>query len=98
MSEAKDVFPVPACRYADRISWQRDPRKGEEPLDVVLGRRLRRLRVERGLSRGTVAIRLRLPLKDVENYERGTACIEARQLVAYARLFNVRISTFFRDP
>jgi hypothetical protein len=69
-----------------------------EPLQLVLGRRLRWLRVERGLSRKAVAARLRLPVALVERHERGTGQIKAEQLVAYARLFGVRISLFFCDP
>jgi DNA-binding XRE family transcriptional regulator len=71
---------------------------GTEPLHVVLGRRLRRLRIERGLRRRTVAARLGLSVERVEGHERGTTRIEARELVAYAQFFGVRLSTFFRDP
>jgi transcriptional regulator with XRE-family HTH domain len=69
-----------------------------EPLHVGLGRRLRRLRVERGWSREQVAKRLRVPVAHVKGHERGTRRIEPRDLVAYARLFRVRISDFFIDP
>jgi hypothetical protein len=68
------------------------------PLSVVLGRRLRWLRVERGLRREQVAKRLRVPVEHVEGHERGTRRIEARDLIAYARLFRVRISDFFKEP
>jgi hypothetical protein len=69
-----------------------------EPLSVVLGRRLRWLRVERGWSRKHVATRLRIPVNHVEGHERGTRQIKARELAAYARLFRARISDFFKDP
>jgi Helix-turn-helix domain len=69
-----------------------------EPLQVVLGRRLRCLRVERGLSCKIVAARLRLPVKLIERHEQGTGRIQPHQLLAYARLFDIRISGFFRDP
>ena len=69
-----------------------------EPLQVVLGRRLQCLRVERGLSRKIVAARLRLPVKLIERHEQGTGRIQPHQLLAYARLFDIRISGFFRDP
>jgi ribosome-binding protein aMBF1 (putative translation factor) len=74
------------------------PAAAEEPLRRVLGRRLSWLRVERGMSLKTVADRLGLPLELIEGYELGTATIQARQLVAYARLFDVPISSFFQDP
>jgi DNA-binding XRE family transcriptional regulator len=69
-----------------------------DPLSVVLGRRLRWLRVERGWSREQVAKRLRVPVAHVEGHERGTRRMEPRDLTAYARLFRVRISDFFKDP
>jgi hypothetical protein len=72
--------------------------RGGAPLSVVLGRRLRWLRVERGLRREQVAERLRVPVEHVEGHERGTRRIEARDLTAYARLFRVRISDFFKEP
>jgi transcriptional regulator with XRE-family HTH domain len=64
----------------------------------MLGRRLRWLRVERGWSRKHVAERLRVPVENVEGHERGTRPMEPRELVAYVRLFRVRISEFFEDP
>jgi transcriptional regulator with XRE-family HTH domain len=72
--------------------------RAEPSLSVVIGRRVRRLRVERGWSRQFVAMRLGLPSKHVEEHERGTKRIEAHELAAYIRLFRIRISTFFRDP
>jgi ribosome-binding protein aMBF1 (putative translation factor) len=67
-----------------------------EPLHVVLGRRLRWLRVERGWSREQVARRLRVPVEHVKGHERGTRRMEARDLAAYARLLGIRISDFFK--
>jgi transcriptional regulator with XRE-family HTH domain len=68
-----------------------------EPLSVVLGRRLRRLRGERGWSRQTVATRVGLPVRRVGEHERGTRDIEPRELVAYIRLYRVSIGTLFSD-
>jgi ribosome-binding protein aMBF1 (putative translation factor) len=67
-------------------------------LSIVLGRRLRWLRVERGWSRKQLAERLRVPVENVEGHERGTRPMEPRELVAYARVFRVGISEFFKDP
>jgi DNA-binding XRE family transcriptional regulator len=78
-------------------SLARSPTCGD-PLSEVLGRRLRWLRVERGLSRKQVAERLRIPVEHVEDHERGTRQMKARDVVAYARLFRVRISDFFKEP
>lgn len=90
---------IPACRGAAN-GVLRPPRAAScgEPLSVVLGRRLRWLRVERGWSRHFIATRLGVPVEHVEDHERGTRQIEARELAAYARLFGIRISDFFKGP
>jgi transcriptional regulator with XRE-family HTH domain len=83
------------------IAWaasRQAPLSSTEPLHVLLARRLRWLRVERGWSRDQVARRLRVPVAHVEGHEHGTRRMEARDLAAYARLFGVRISDFFKDP
>jgi transcriptional regulator with XRE-family HTH domain len=79
-------------------SCQRAALHDGEPMLVVLGRRLRWLRVERGWSRRIVATRLGVPVEHVEGHERGSRPIEPRELIAYARLFGIRISEFFKDP
>jgi hypothetical protein len=97
--DAGDIHLIPGCGgAADGVPWPlRSPSCGE-PLSVVLGRRLRWLRVERGWSRRIVATRLGVPVGHVEGHERGTRQIEARELVAYAQLFRVRLSDFFKEP
>jgi hypothetical protein len=101
--EALELADVRACRAWGAVSETGGPYRlavpqGCEALSVVLGRRLRRLRVERGLSRKQVAERLLVPVEQVEGHERGTRPIEPADLVAYARLFRVRISAFFKEP
>jgi transcriptional regulator with XRE-family HTH domain len=70
----------------------------EPALSIVLGRRLHGMRLARGLSRAAVARRLGLSLARIKQHEQGTRRVEARELVAYSRLFRVRISAFFCDP
>jgi hypothetical protein len=69
-----------------------------DPFSQSLGRRSHWLRVERGWSRSQVAARLRIPVEHVADHERGTRQMEARDLVAYARLFRIRVGDFFREP
>jgi DNA-binding XRE family transcriptional regulator len=99
MLDERDTRLSLACHEAPNgvIRHGRSPTCGD-PLSVVLGRRLRWLRVERGLSRKEVAERMRIPVEHVEGHERGTRRMEPHNLVAYARLFRVRISDFFKDP
>jgi Helix-turn-helix domain len=70
---------------------------GAEPLHAMLGRRLRRFRLEGGLTRKTVAGQLGLRLDRVAAHERGKGRIAARDLIAYAEFYGVRLSAFFAD-
>jgi transcriptional regulator with XRE-family HTH domain len=67
-------------------------------MQMILGRRLRWIRIQRGLSRKLVALRLGLPVTLVEQHEQGTARLQPRQVMAYARFYDVRISFLFCDP
>jgi hypothetical protein len=99
MAEPAHACECPACGDVpnDRSS-RLTARLSGEPLFVVLGRRLRWLRVERGWSRRIVATRLGVSVEHVEGHERGSRPIEPRELIAYAQLFGIRISEFFKDP
>jgi ribosome-binding protein aMBF1 (putative translation factor) len=97
MSDVRDIRLMPACRRTPGAARGASSVLAER-LTVVLGRRLRRLRVARGWSRRVVATRLRVPVAHVEGHERGTRQIEAHELLLYVRLFGVRISDLFRDP
>jgi hypothetical protein len=101
-TDVSEPVPVSRCSACSHVSKDSPARLGaprmDEPLSIVLGRRLRWLRVERRLSRKHVAERLGVPVENVEGHERGTRRMEPRDLVAYVHLFRVRISEFFKDP
>jgi transcriptional regulator with XRE-family HTH domain len=69
-----------------------------EEFDLIIGQQLQRLRIERGFSREAVAQCVGLTTLDVEEHELGRRRVEASDLAAYAELFDVAISEFFRDP
>jgi transcriptional regulator with XRE-family HTH domain len=68
-----------------------------DPLDLYVGRNVRRLRRERGLSEATVALALGEPLLRLRAYEAGTERIGSRRLAALARILDVALSAFFED-
>jgi ribosome-binding protein aMBF1 (putative translation factor) len=72
------------------------PRCGQL-LEIVLGQRLRWMRRKRGLSLKALSSRLGWPVKRISQHERGTRRMHPDELIAYARLYRVRISSFFRD-
>jgi hypothetical protein len=65
-------------------------------VDIDLGRRLRLLRSELGLSREMLAKGVDLTIDRVEAHERGIARIGAHHLVRYAEFLGVRLSVFFK--
>jgi transcriptional regulator with XRE-family HTH domain len=67
------------------------------PLQIMVGRQLRLIRDERGLSREALAVRVGLPVEHIEEHESGTRRIGVTQLLIYASLLGVRISAFFRE-
>jgi transcriptional regulator with XRE-family HTH domain len=68
-----------------------------DPLDLYVGRNVRRLREERGLSEAVVALALGEPLMRLRAYEAGTERIGSRRLAALARILDVTLSAFFED-
>jgi transcriptional regulator with XRE-family HTH domain len=68
-----------------------------DPLHVVIGQRLKRLRRERGWSREAVASGMSVALNIIEEHERGERRFSPDELVAYAKFYGVPLSFFFRD-
>src|SRR5580658_208525 len=75
----------------------RRPRFAESvSIDAHIGRRLRILRTESGLTRQMLAKGVGLTDEQVNAHERGTARIAAHHLVSYATFLGVRLSAFFK--
>ena len=68
-----------------------------DPLDLFVGRNIRRLRVERGLSEASLALALGEPLFRLRAYEAGTERVGSRRLAALARILDVTLGAFFQD-
>lgn len=68
-----------------------------EPADRILGRRLRRVRIARGLTQRQVAAALGLSYKQIQNYEAGRSRIVVTTLVSFARVFRTSVSALLRD-
>lgn len=67
------------------------------PLDLYVGRNIRRLREERGMSDAAVALALGEPLVRLRAWEAGTERIGSRRLAALARVLDVTLGAFFED-
>ena len=87
----------PALRRGVRRRRYRCRRLPEpSSVDVHIGRRLRLLRSELGLSREKLADAVGLTVDRVEAHERGIKHISAHHLVGYAEFLGVRLGAFFK--
>jgi DNA-binding XRE family transcriptional regulator len=88
------------CPRLDRSVGRRGyrrPRSAESAgLDALIGRRLRILRAELGLSPEMLAKGVGLTDDEVKAHERGTRRIAAHHLLSYAAFLGVRLSAFFK--
>ena len=81
---------------ASLISSREDVRKrraGAE--DVEIGRKIRALRLERGLSQSGLADGIGLTFQQVQKYEKGANRVSAGRLQQIADLLNVPVTFFY---
>jgi len=67
------------------------------PVDRSVGRRVRMVRVSRGLSQSALASQLGLTFQQLQKYEKGTNRISASRLHDIARILGVEVASFFED-
>jgi transcriptional regulator with XRE-family HTH domain len=63
--------------------------------DVIVGRNVRLIRTQRGVSQTELAKALSLTFQQVQKYEKGTNRISASKLYEIANYFGVGIATLF---
>jgi transcriptional regulator with XRE-family HTH domain len=67
------------------------------PVDRSVGRRIRIMRVSRGLSQTALASELGLTFQQLQKYEKGTNRVSASRLHDIARILGVEVKSFFED-
>lgn len=73
----------------------RTGKKGPNPVDVHVGRRIRIRRVLSGLSQTALADRLGLTFQQLQKYESGANRVSASRLWQIAQILDVPIAWFF---
>lgn len=66
-----------------------------DPIDVIVGKNVKNLRIYRGHSQSRVAEALDITFQQIQKYERGANRISASKLVQIADLLDVRIERLF---
>jgi transcriptional regulator with XRE-family HTH domain len=85
--------PQAATNEPPRATRKR--RAGAE--DVEIGRKIRALRLQRGLSQTSLADGIGLTFQQVQKYEKGTNRVSAGRLQKIADLLDIPITFFYRD-
>jgi transcriptional regulator with XRE-family HTH domain len=72
--------------------------KQQDPLDIEVGRRVRALRLEKGVSQEKLGNQLALTFQQIRKYENGTNRIGADRLQRIAQILGVSVSALYPDP
>jgi transcriptional regulator with XRE-family HTH domain len=72
--------------------------KQQDPLDIEVGRRVRSLRLEKGMSQEKLGNQLALTFQQIQKYENGTNRIGAARLQRIAQILGVSVSALYPDP
>jgi len=69
--------------------------RGGDPRDAEVGKRVRTLRLQRGLSQTELGALINVTFQQVQKYEKGTNRISAGRLQRIAEVLSVPVSFFF---
>jgi transcriptional regulator with XRE-family HTH domain len=72
--------------------------KQQDPLDIEVGRRVRALRLEKGMSQEKLGNQLARTFQQIQKYENGTNRIGAGRLQRIAQILGVSVSALYPDP
>jgi transcriptional regulator with XRE-family HTH domain len=72
--------------------------KQQDPLDIEVGRRVRSLRLEKGMSQEKLGNQVALTFQQIQKYENGTNRIGAAKLQRIAQILGVSVSALYPDP
>jgi transcriptional regulator with XRE-family HTH domain len=72
-------------------------KRGRDPRDAEIARRVRALRLQRGLSQGELGSALGVTFQQVQKYEKGANRISAGRLYRIAEVLDAPIPFFYAD-
>jgi transcriptional regulator with XRE-family HTH domain len=72
-------------------------KRSRDPTDAEVAKRMRALRLQRGLSQTELSDALGVTFQQVQKYERGANRVSAGRLFRIAKVLDVPVSFFFSD-
>jgi len=72
--------------------------KTPDPLDVMVGARIRIFRTQRGMSQGDLAVKIGVAFQQVRKYEKGIDRAGASRLSRIAAVLGISIGDLFESP
>ncbi|WP_417585108.1 helix-turn-helix domain-containing protein [Nitrincola sp.] len=88
---------VSASRKAMHGGRRKTTIAGPHPIDLHVGKRLRELRMLKGLRQSQIAKLLGITFQQVQKYERGANRVSASRLYDVAEALGVPVSSFYDD-
>ncbi|NPU15639.1 helix-turn-helix transcriptional regulator [Bradyrhizobium sp. 83012] len=84
---------------AKKPQTRKDFQRARQPTPVheIIGNRIRRFRIAKGLSQEELARRLGLSFQQIQKYEKGTNRVDAARLVQIARTLEADILEFYGE-
>ncbi|MFY9696291.1 MAG: helix-turn-helix transcriptional regulator [Xanthobacteraceae bacterium] len=86
------VLTVPA------LAGSRPMAKRIEPVDALVGRRVRAYRLSMGMSQTTLGEKVGVTFQQIQKYERGTNRIGSSRLKKVATVLGVGVGALFAEP
>jgi transcriptional regulator with XRE-family HTH domain len=83
---------------APALTGQRAMAKRIEPVDVLVGRRVRAYRLSLGMSQTTLGEKVGVTFQQIQKYERGTNRIGSSRLKKVATVLGVGVGALFAEP
>ncbi|HZR90538.1 MAG TPA: helix-turn-helix domain-containing protein [Bradyrhizobium sp.] len=74
------------------------PGRKPDPLDAVVGAKIRVLRISRGLSQSDLADHIGVTFQQVQKYEKGANRVGASRLSQIANVLGVSVGELFEQP
>lgn len=83
---------------APGLSGSRPMAKRIEPVDVLVGRRVRAYRLSLGMSQTTLGEKVGVTFQQIQKYERGTNRIGSSRLKKVSTVLGVGVGALFAEP